>query len=73
MPWLASVGGGARVLLDGGRSRPQIPDASAAVLGQLDDSAARWQLVDGVKHALAAAGAWILYLPPYSPDLNPIA
>jgi transposase len=28
--------------------------------------------VDGVKHALAAAGAWILYLPPYSPDLNPI-
>ena len=28
--------------------------------------------VDDVKHALAAAGAWILYLPPYSPGLNPI-
>jgi transposase len=28
--------------------------------------------VDGVRQALAAAGAPILYLPPYSPDLNPI-
>ena len=28
--------------------------------------------VDGVKHALAAAGASLLYLPPCSPDLNPI-
>ena len=28
--------------------------------------------VDGVRQALAAAGASILYLPPYSPDLNPI-
>jgi transposase len=28
--------------------------------------------VDGVRQALAAAGAAILYLPPYSPDLNPI-
>jgi DDE superfamily endonuclease len=28
--------------------------------------------VDGVRQATAAAGASILYLPPYSPDLNPI-
>ena len=28
--------------------------------------------VDGVAQALHAAGASILYLPPYSPDLNPI-
>ena len=28
--------------------------------------------VDGVQQAVAAAGASILYLPPYSPDLNPI-
>jgi transposase len=28
--------------------------------------------VDGVQQAIAAAGASILYLPPYSPDLNPI-
>jgi len=26
----------------------------------------------GVKQAIAAAGAVLLYLPPYSPDLNPI-
>ena len=28
--------------------------------------------VDGVRQAIAAAGASLLYLPPYSPDLNPI-
>jgi transposase len=28
--------------------------------------------VDGVRQAIAAAGAAILYLPPYSPDYNPI-
>jgi transposase len=28
--------------------------------------------VDGVRQAIAAAGASILYLPPYSPDMNPI-
>jgi transposase len=28
--------------------------------------------IDGVRQAIAAAGAAILYLPPYSPDLNPI-
>jgi transposase len=28
--------------------------------------------VTGVKQAIAAAGATLIYLPPYSPDLNPI-
>jgi transposase len=28
--------------------------------------------VEGVRQAIAAAGASVLYLPPYSPDLNPI-
>jgi transposase len=28
--------------------------------------------VRGVREAIAAAGAHLLYLPPYSPDLNPI-
>ena len=28
--------------------------------------------VYGVRQAIAAAGASLLYLPPYSPDLNPI-
>ncbi len=28
--------------------------------------------VDGVQQAVALAGAVVLYLPPYSPDLNPI-
>jgi transposase len=28
--------------------------------------------VDGVCQAIARAGAFVLYLPPYSPDLNPI-
>ena len=28
--------------------------------------------VAGIKEAIRAAGASILYLPPYSPDLNPI-
>jgi transposase len=28
--------------------------------------------VDGVRQGLAAVGAALLFLPPYSPDLNPI-
>jgi transposase len=28
--------------------------------------------IDGIRQALAAVGAFLLYLPPYSPDLNPI-
>ena len=33
-PWLASVRGGSRVLLDEGWRRPQLLDASAAALGR---------------------------------------
>ena len=28
--------------------------------------------IDGVRQAIKSAGAFLLYLPPYSPDLNPI-
>ena len=28
--------------------------------------------VDGIKQAIEKVGAYVLYLPPYSPDLNPI-
>ena len=28
--------------------------------------------VTGVRQAIEDAGAWLLYLPPYSPDFNPI-
>ena len=28
--------------------------------------------LDEIEDALEAAGAWVLFLPPYSPDLNPI-
>jgi transposase len=28
--------------------------------------------VAGVRHAIEAAGAPLMFLPPYSPDLNPI-
>jgi transposase len=32
----------------------------------------RAHYTDGVEHAIKAAGATVLYLPPYSPELNPI-
>jgi len=32
----------------------------------------RTHKIDGVREALAAVGATVRYLPPYSPDLNPI-
>jgi transposase len=41
--------------------------ATVVVLGNLAA-----HKVTGVRQAIAAAGASILYLPPYSPDLNPI-
>lgn len=28
--------------------------------------------LDAIEDAIEAAGAWVLFLPPYSPDLNPI-
>ena len=29
-------------------------------------------LLDAIEDAIEAAGAWVLFLPTYSPDLNPI-
>jgi transposase len=46
------------------------PVLSAGDVVVLDNLAAH--KVAGVRAAIAAAGASILYLPPYSPDLNPI-
>jgi transposase len=46
------------------------PDLAPSDAVVLDNLAAH--KVDGVRQALAAAGASLLYLPPYSPDLNPI-
>ena len=69
----------APLVLDGPMSGPAfrayIEQFLAPALGPgdvvvLDNLAAH--KVDGVRQALAAAGASLLYLPPYSPDLNPI-
>ena len=48
-----------------GRRRP-----SSTRSGRPDNLAAHKRAVVGI--AIEAAGAWLLYLPPYSPDLNPI-
>ena len=36
------------------------------------DNLSAHKVVAGVREAIKAAGAGVLYLPPYSPDLNPI-
>jgi transposase len=46
---------------------PALRPGDVVVLGNLAA-----HKVDGVRQAIAAAGASLLYLPPYSPDLNPI-
>jgi transposase len=46
------------------------PSLSAGDVVVMDNLAAH--KVTGVRAAIAAAGASVLYLPPYSPDLNPI-
>ena len=46
---------------------PALAPGDVVVLDNL-----RAHRVDGVRQALAAVGASALYLPPYSPDLNPI-
>ena len=51
-------------------SRSLAPALEPGDVVVLDNLAAH--KVDGVRQAIAAAGASILYLPPYSPDLNPI-
>jgi transposase len=46
------------------------PDLAPGAVVVLDNLAAH--KVDGVRQAIAAARASLLFLPPYSPDLNPI-
>ena len=46
------------------------PELRAGDIVVLDNLAAH--KVAGVREAIRAAGASLLYLPPYSPDLNPI-
>ena len=46
------------------------PDLAPGDVVVLDNLAAH--KVDGVRQAIAAARASLLFLPPYSPDLNPI-
>ncbi len=46
---------------------PTLQPGDIAILDNLSS-----HKVEGVQQAIAAAGARVLYLPPYSPDLNPI-
>lgn len=46
---------------------PTLQPGDVAILDNLSS-----HKVDGIKEAIARAGATLLYLPPYSPDLNPI-
>jgi transposase len=46
---------------------PTLQPGDIAILDNLSS-----HKVDGIKEAIARAGATLLYLPPYSPDLNPI-
>ena len=46
---------------------PQLRSGDVVVMDNLSS-----HKVDGVRASIEAAGAELLYLPPYSPDLNPI-
>jgi transposase len=46
---------------------PTLQKADVIILDNLSS-----HKVEGVQQAIAAVGATVLYLPPYSPDLNPI-
>lgn len=46
---------------------PTLQSADIVILDNLSS-----HKVEGVQQAIAAVGAMVLYLPPYSPDLNPI-
>jgi transposase len=47
-----------------------VPELQPGDIVVMDNLAAH--KVQGVRTRIEAAGAWLLYLPPYSPDLNPI-
>jgi transposase len=63
---------------------PEPPEPRGIVAGELDRYASCFaeaadgvdnlaaHKIAGVRQAIAAVGASLLYLPPYSPDLNPI-
>jgi transposase len=76
---LRQGGGVAPLVLDGPLTGPAFrayveqflaPALAPGDVVVLDNLAAH--KVAGVRQAIAAAGASLLYLPPYSPDLNPI-
>jgi transposase len=76
---LRQSGGVAPLVLDGPITGPAFrayveqflaPALEPGDVVVLDNLAAH--KVDGVRQAIAATGASILYLPPYSPDMNPI-
>ena len=46
---------------------PQLTEGDVVIMDNLPA-----HKVDGVRQAIEAAGARLVYLPPYSPDLNPI-
>lgn len=46
---------------------PQLKPGKVVVMDNLSA-----HKVDGVRQLIEATGAWVLYLPPYSPDFNPI-
>ncbi|MGH9616070.1 MAG: transposase [Acidobacteriaceae bacterium] len=46
---------------------PTLPRGDIVILDNLSSDK-----VDGVQEAIAAAGTTVFYLPPYSPNLNPI-
>lgn len=47
-----------------------VPELSPGTVVILDNLATHWNVE--AAEALRQAGCWFLYLPPYSPDLNPI-
>src|SRR5687768_9587410 len=55
---------------DRGIEKVLVPELQPGDVVVLDNLAAH--KVAGVREAILAAGAGLLYLPPYSPDLNPI-
>jgi transposase len=60
----------ARAERDRGIEKVLVPELQPGDVVVLDNLAAH--KVAGVREAILAAGAGLLYLPPYSPDLNPI-
>jgi len=54
-------------VVDGTSNLPTLREGDIVVLDNLSS-----HKVAGVKEAIETVGAKVVYLPPYSPDLNPI-